>query len=166
MQNRQHRAVARGIEEFVGMPTGGQRSGFRFAVANHAAGKQVRIVEDRAIGVRQRIAQFSAFVNRPGSFGRDVTRDSAGEGELREQALHAFRVARDVGIELAVGALQPGIGNQAGTSVPGTGNVNRIEIVLLDHAIEMHVDQVETGSGAPMPEQPGFDVLEFQRLFQ
>src|SRR5258705_3115621 len=101
---------------------------------------------------------------RPRSFGRDVTRDSTGEGKLGEQPLHAFRIARDVGIELAVSALQPGIGNQAGTSVPGTGNVDRIEIVLLDYAVEMHVDQVETGGGAPMPEQPGFDVLEFQRL--
>ena len=53
MQDRQHRAVAGRIEEFVGMPASGERSGFRFSIADHAAGQQVRIVEDRAKGVRQ-----------------------------------------------------------------------------------------------------------------
>ena len=77
VQDRQHRAVAGRIEEFVGMPAGGQGSGLRFSIADHAAGQQVRIVEDRAKGVRQRIAQFSALVNRAGSLGRRVARNAA-----------------------------------------------------------------------------------------
>ena len=48
MQNRQHRAVANRIQEPVGMPACGKRTGFRLAVANHARGDQVRIVKNRA----------------------------------------------------------------------------------------------------------------------
>ena len=49
MQNRKHRAVVCGIQEFIRMPTGGERAGFGFSVADHAARDQVRIVEDRAV---------------------------------------------------------------------------------------------------------------------
>ena len=34
MQNRQDGAVARGVQEFIAVPTPGQRSGFRFSVAD------------------------------------------------------------------------------------------------------------------------------------
>ena len=77
MQNRKHRAVARGIEEFVGMPAGGQRAGLGFAVADHAAGDQIGIVEHRAVSVQQRVAQLAAFIDRSGSLGRGVARNAA-----------------------------------------------------------------------------------------
>ena len=51
MQDRQHRAVARGVEEFVGVPTCRKRTGFGFAVADDAGDDQIGIVEGRAIGV-------------------------------------------------------------------------------------------------------------------
>jgi hypothetical protein len=48
MQNRQHRAVGHWIEEFVGMPCGGQRSGFRLAIADDAGDDEIGVVEHRA----------------------------------------------------------------------------------------------------------------------
>ena len=75
VKDRQHRAVARGIEEFVGVPAGGQRGRLRLAVADDAANNQIGIVEGRPIRVDQRIAQFSAFMNGAGSLGRYVTRN-------------------------------------------------------------------------------------------
>ncbi len=63
MEDRQNGTVTRRIQEFVGMPAGGQRTGFRFAVAHDAGDDQVRIVEGRAIGVGQGIAQLASFVN-------------------------------------------------------------------------------------------------------
>ena len=63
MKDRKHRAIARGIEKFVGVPAGSQSAGFGFAIADDASDDQVRIVESRAIGVRQRIAEFAALVN-------------------------------------------------------------------------------------------------------
>ncbi len=102
MQHRQHRTVAARIQELVGVPRRSERPGLRFAVADHAHDHQVRIVERRAVRVRQRIAEFAAFVNGSRRFGRDVTRDAARERELLEQLLHSSGVARDRRIHLAV----------------------------------------------------------------
>jgi len=59
MKDGKHRPIARGIQKLVGMPTGGERSRLALAVTNDAAGDQVGIVEDRAVGVHQRIAGVS-----------------------------------------------------------------------------------------------------------
>ena len=53
MKDRKNRAIARGIQKLVGVPTGGKRAGFRLAVADDAGDDQIRIVEGRAIGVDQ-----------------------------------------------------------------------------------------------------------------
>jgi hypothetical protein len=45
------------------VPTGGEGAGFRFAAANNTTDDEIQIVEGRAIGVSQRIAEFAAFVN-------------------------------------------------------------------------------------------------------
>ena len=39
-------------------------------------------------------------------------------------------------------------------------------VVFLDDAVQVDVDEVEAGCGAPVAEQPGLDVLRFQRLLQ
>ena len=79
MQDRQHRAIGAGIQKFVGMPTGRQRTGLRFAVADDAGDDQIRVVEGRSVGVRERVAQFAAFVNRARRFRRDVAGNAAGK---------------------------------------------------------------------------------------
>ena len=50
--------------------------------------------------------------------------------------------------------------------MPRTTNVNHVQIVLFDHASEVRIDKVQPGSGSPVTQQPGFDVFEFQRLFE
>jgi len=52
-ERRKNRAIARGVQKFVGVPTGGQRTSFRLAVADDAGDNQIRIVESGAIGVGQ-----------------------------------------------------------------------------------------------------------------
>ena len=69
VQDRQHRAVARRIEELVRVPAVGERAGLGLAVADHAGDDQVGIVEGRAVGVRQRVAELAAFVDRAGRLG-------------------------------------------------------------------------------------------------
>ena len=69
MQDRQHGTVRHRIEELVGVPCGGQRAGFRLAVADDARYDQVRIVERGAEGMTEGIAELAAFVNGPGVVG-------------------------------------------------------------------------------------------------
>src|SRR5438105_6299788 len=51
---RSHHPVGGRIEEFVGMPGGRERSGFRFAITDHTGDDEVRVVERRAEGVTER----------------------------------------------------------------------------------------------------------------
>jgi hypothetical protein len=92
MKDRQHGAIARGIEELVGVPAGGQRAGFGLAVADDAGDDQIRVVEGGAIGMGQRIAQFAAFMDRARRFRRDVAGNAVRPGELAEQPLQPFRL--------------------------------------------------------------------------
>ncbi len=48
----------------------------------------------------------------------------------------------------------------------GPGQIDNIEIVRLDQTVEMDIDEVQSGRRTPVPEQPWFDMIERQRLFQ
>ena len=102
MQDGQHRAIARRVEELVDVPGGGQRSGLGFAVADHRGDDQVGIVERRAAGVREHVAQLAAFVDRAGRLRRAVAADAAGKGELLEELAQAFVVFALLRIDLGV----------------------------------------------------------------
>jgi hypothetical protein len=60
---RQDRAVADRIEEFVRMPTRGERAGLGFAIAHDTGHNQVRIVECGAIGMSERVTQLPALMD-------------------------------------------------------------------------------------------------------
>jgi hypothetical protein len=108
VQHRQHGAVAHRVEELVDVPAGGQRAGFRFAVAHAGQGDQLRVVEHRAAGVGEHVAQLTALVDRAGGLRGAVAADVAGKGELLEEAPQPRGVLGFVGIDLAVGAVQVG----------------------------------------------------------
>jgi hypothetical protein len=97
VQDRQHRAVVAGFEELVRVPARRQRPGLGLAVADDAADEQVGVVERRAVGVRERVAELAALVDRARRLGRDVARDAARERELPEQPRMPVLVAADVG---------------------------------------------------------------------
>ena len=46
------------------------------------------------------------------------------------------------------------------------GDEDGIQIVLFDETIEMDVDEIQSGRGAPMAEEARFYVLEFEGLFE
>ena len=79
MKNRQHRAVANRIQEFVRVPARGERTSLGLAIADDAHGEEVGIVKHRAERVRERVAQFAAFVDGTRRFRRDVAGDAAGK---------------------------------------------------------------------------------------
>ena len=63
VQHGQHGAVAHRVQELVRVPGGGERSGFGFTVADHDRHQQVGVVEGRAEGVRDAVAQLAALVD-------------------------------------------------------------------------------------------------------
>ncbi len=158
VQDRQHGAVADRVEQLVDVPRRGQRSGFGLAVTDHAGRDKVGVVQHGTVRVRERIPEFATFVDRARRLRRDVGRDAARERELREEALHAPLVAGDPRIDLAVRPVEPRVGDQAGSTVPGSGDVDDLPAAVGDDARQMRVDDVQTGRGAPVSEQPRLDV--------
>jgi hypothetical protein len=124
VQDGQHGAVVDRVEELVRMPARRQRTGLRLAVADHAGDDQIRIVEGRAEGMRQRIAQLAALVDRPRRVRRDMAGDAAGKGELLEQPLHPVLIPGDVRIDLAVGAFQVGVRHHRRPAVTRPGDID------------------------------------------
>ncbi len=148
------------------MPACGQRARFRLAVADDATDEQVRVVERRSVSMGKRVAQFPAFVNRSRGFRGRMAGNSARKRELGEQSFHPVFILGDVGINLAVGALQVRVRHEGWPTVTGTGDVDHALVVLPNDAIEMDVDEVQSRRGAPVAQQPRFDVLEQQRFLQ
>ena len=100
--------------------------------------------------MRQRIAEFAALVDGAGRLGRDVAWNPARKRELREEPLHALRILRDAGIDFAVGSFEIGVRHQPRPAMSGTGDVDHVQIVLLDQPIEVDIDEIEARRRAPM----------------
>ena len=166
VQDGQHGAVARGIQELVRMPGRGQGAGLRFAVADDAGRDQIRVIEYRAERVSQGIAQFAAFVDGARRFGRHVAGDAAGERELLEQLLHAVGVLRDVRIHFRVGSVQPVLGDHGVAAVAGAGQVDHIQVVLFDDPVQMRIDEVLAGHCAPVADDLLLDLVAGEGLLQ
>ncbi|OPZ67628.1 MAG: hypothetical protein BWY83_02559 [bacterium ADurb.Bin478] len=166
VKDGQHHAIGDRVEKFIRMPAGGQGSRLRLAVAHHTAGDQIRIVEHRAKGMGQGVAQLSALVNRAGCFRRHMAGDASGKGELFEQFFEPFAVVGNVGIIFAVGAFEKNVGHQRRTAVPRTGDVDHAQVAFFDNAVQVHIDEIETRRGTPMAEKPRFNVFRLQRFAQ
>ena len=166
VKDRQHAAVAGRVQELVAVPARRERPGLGLAVADDAGDDQVLVVEGRAIGMAQRIAEFAAFMNAARRFRSNVAGNATGEAELLEQPLHALRVLTDIRIDFAVGAFQIGVSNQGRAAMPRPDDVDHVEVVALDDPVKVDVEHIQARRRAPVAEQPWFDVLALQRLFQ
>src|SRR6185437_10712826 len=102
-----------------------------------------------------------ALVHGPRRLGRSVARDPTREAELPEEALHACLGLRHVRVDLTVGPFEPGVGDPAWTTVTGAGDIDHVEFARLDHAIEVHVDEIEAGGCPPKSQQSWLDVPKF-----
>lgn len=57
-----------------------------------------------------------------------------------------------MGVNLTVSSFQIRIGHQPGTAMPGAGNVDDVEVVLLDDSVQVNINKIEPGRSAPMSE--------------
>ena len=166
MQDRQHRAVGGRIEELVGVPRRGQRPGFRLAIAYHAGDDQIGIVEHRPERMAERIAELATLMDRTGRLRRDVAGNAAGKRKLQKQLLQSGFVLADVRIDLAVRALEVSVANERRTAVSRSADVDHVEVVFLDHPVQMHIDEVLAGGGTPVSQQHAFHIRQRQRSLQ
>ena len=132
VKDGQHSPITPRIQELVRMPACGEGSRLGFAVTDYAADEQVGIVARRAVGMRNRIAQFTAFMNGSRRFRCDVAGNSARKRELLEQFPHACFSLRDVGIKFAVAAFQIGIRDESWPPMAGACNVDDVQIAHFD----------------------------------
>src|SRR5436190_13323624 len=96
MQDGQHGSIAFGIQEFVGMPACGECARLGFPITDNAGYDEIGIVESGAIGMRERIPEFSSLVDRTGRFRRNMAGDAIGPGELAKQSLQSVPTALDI----------------------------------------------------------------------
>src|SRR5690349_19943778 len=99
----------------------------------------------------QRVAQLSTCVKGPRSLRRVMARDAAWKRELCKQPMHSFFVLLTVRIKLGVTAFKVGIGDHARAAVPRAADRNRVEIVFLDNATQVHTNKIQLWSRSPMP---------------
>ena len=164
VQHRQDGAIANRIQEFIRMPGGGKRTGFRLAIAYRDGDDEIRIIERRSVSMGDGVAKLAAFVNRTRRFRRAVRADSSGKRELPEELEQASFVATLVGIDLGVVAFEIAIGKRGGRAMTGAGDVDDIQVVFLDEPVQMNPNQRLAGIGSPMTKKPILDVLWLQRF--
>ena len=75
--------------------------------------------------------------------------DASGEGELFEELLQPLNVLALARIHLAVSAFQEKVRDEAWSAMPWTGYHESVEIVLLDHAIEVNISKRLLAIGSP-----------------
>ena len=122
------------------MPAGSQCSRFSLPIAYHTGNQQVWIVENGTVSMYQRITQFTAFMDGTGRFRRDMTGYSSGKRKLFEQLFHTRFVRGNIGVDFAVGSFQIGIGHQAWSTVSWACNVDDVQVVLFDDAVEVYIN--------------------------
>ena len=166
IEDRQHRAIAAGIEKLVDVPGSGQGSGFRLAIPYDCRNDQVRVIEGRAAGMREHIAQFTAFVDGPGGFRRAVAANAAREGELLEESPQAIFVEALVGIDFRVTALQINRSQHPRRAMARSGQEYGIEVIFPNGPVQVSVGKGQCRAGAPVPQQSVLDVLRLERLAQ
>ena len=148
------------------MPTRRERAGLGLAVTDDAGNEQVGVVVRRTVRMHECVPELTAFMDRAGSFRRDVARDPTGKRELAEELAQAFLVLTDVGVHLAVGSFEVRVGDETRTAVSRPRDVEHTQAALADRAIEMDVDEVEARGRSEVSEQTWLHVLRLERLTQ
>jgi len=89
-----------------------------------------------------------------------------GKRKLNKELAQPRLILADVGIDFAVGAFEVGVAHDGRTAVAGSGDIDHVEVVLLDDPVQMYVDEVLPGGRAPVPQQHVLDVRQGQRPLQ
>src|SRR5262249_13841808 len=114
--------------------------------------------------MRDAVTQLASLMDGARGFGRAVAAYATGKGEFLEELPHPLFVLALVRVNLGIGALQVGGPQYARRAVAGAGQKDRVEVVLVDEAVEVNVNEAQTGTRSPVSQQAMLDVLYRQRL--
>ena len=92
--------------------------------------------------------------------------NSSGKRKLNKELPQPGLILADVGIDLAVSALEVSVAHDRRAAVPGAGDVNHVEVVFLDDPVQVHVNEVLPGGRAPVSQQHVLHIRERQRPLQ
>jgi hypothetical protein len=148
------------------MPRGCQRSGFSLAISDDAGDDEIRIIEYRPERMAERIAEFAALVDRARALRRCVAGNSSWKRKLNEELPKPGLILADVGIDLTVSALEVSVANHGRPAVPRPGDVNHVQVIFLDDAIQVDVDEILPGGRTPVSQQHVLHIRERQRPLQ
>ncbi len=87
-----------------------------------------------------------------------MTGNATGKGELQGELAQPRLIATDIRIHLAVRAFQIGVCHDSRATMTRAGDVQHAQIEFDDCAIQMHVDEVLPGCGAPVAKQHVFHI--------
>ena len=150
VQDRKNRTVIDRVQEFIGLPGGSKRAGLCLAVADGNRCDQVGVIENRTECMGNAVSELAAFVDGTGGLGSAVAGHAAREGEALKHLRHTRLIFADVRVDLAVAALQVAVSDEEVSAVSGTGKKDQIQIVTLDHTVQMNIYEVLAGNGSPV----------------
>jgi hypothetical protein len=68
--------------------------------------------------------------------------NAAGERKLFEELVYPLSILGNIGVHLAVCAIQVGVADHTRSPMPRAADVAHVEVVLFNYAIEMDIDEV------------------------
>jgi hypothetical protein len=114
----------------------------------------------------ERIAQLAALVDRARALRRCVAGNSSGKRKLNKELPQPDFILADVGIDLAVSALQIRVAHDGWAAMSGAGDVDHVEVVFLDDPVQVHIDEVLPRGCSPVSQQHVLHVRKHQRPLQ
>src|SRR5215831_8497072 len=166
MKNREHRAVANGVQELADVPGGRQRTSFRLPISDYRRHDQAGIVEGSAAGMREDIPELASLMDRARRFRSTVTADAARKRELLEELLQPGRILALLGVNLGVGTLQVHRAQDTWSTVPRTSQEDHVQVVFFDQSVQVNVNKCQARARPPVSEKPIFDVLRLEGFLQ
>ncbi len=73
---------------------------------------------------------------------------------------------RYIGVELAIGALEIGVGDHAGRAMARACHEQDVRVPLTDDAVQVDIEKIQSRHGAPMAQQARLGVIPPERLAQ
>jgi hypothetical protein len=96
------------------------------------------------------ITEFASLMNGAGRFRGTVASDTPGERKLSEESFHSLPVLALIRIDLGIASVQIDWCEDTGGAMPGTGNIDHVQVVFSNHPIEMRPDEGLAWAGSPM----------------